>query len=50
VETGLALLGAGRCLERRGDTRSADLRARAERIFGGLSADPFVPLIDGRAN
>ena len=50
VETGLALLGAGRCLERRGDTRSADLRARAEQIFGGLSADPFVPLIDGRAN
>jgi hypothetical protein len=50
VETGLALLGAGRCLERLGDTRSAELRARAEQIFGGLGADPFVPLIEGRPN
>jgi tetratricopeptide (TPR) repeat protein len=50
VETGLALLGAGRCLERLGDARSVDLRARAEQIFGGLGAVPFVPLIEGRPN
>ena len=50
VETGLALLGAGRCLERLGDARSADLRAGAAQIFGGLGADPFVPLIEGRPN
>ena len=48
VETGLALLGAGRCLERLGDARSGDRRARAEQIFAGLGADPFVPLIEGR--
>jgi class 3 adenylate cyclase/tetratricopeptide (TPR) repeat protein len=48
VETGLALLGAARSLERLGDARSADLRARAEQIFSGLGADPFVPLIEGR--
>lgn len=40
VETGLALLGAGRCLERLGDARSADLLARAEEIFAGLQAQP----------
>jgi class 3 adenylate cyclase/tetratricopeptide (TPR) repeat protein len=50
VETGLALLGAGRCLERLGDARSTDLRAGAALIFGGLGADPFVPLIEGRPN
>jgi class 3 adenylate cyclase/tetratricopeptide (TPR) repeat protein len=48
VETGLALLGAGRCLERLGDDRSGDLRAGAARIFGGLGAEPFAPLIEGR--
>jgi class 3 adenylate cyclase/tetratricopeptide (TPR) repeat protein len=48
VETGLALLGAGRCLERLGDARSADLRAGAAQIFGGLGAEPFAPLIEGR--
>jgi hypothetical protein len=42
VETGLALLGAGRCLERLGDARSADLLARAEEIFAGLQAPPAV--------
>jgi hypothetical protein len=40
VETGLALLGEGRCLERLGNARSADLRARAEQIFAGLQAQP----------
>jgi tetratricopeptide (TPR) repeat protein len=50
VETGLALLGAGRCLERLGDPRSADLRAGATEIFGGLGAHPFEPLIEGRPN
>jgi len=50
VETALALLGAGRCLDRLGDARSADLRAGAEQIFSGLGADPFVPLIEGRPN
>jgi tetratricopeptide (TPR) repeat protein len=42
VETGLALLGAGRCLERLGDARSADLLVRAEEIFAGLQAPPAV--------
>jgi hypothetical protein len=42
VETGLALLGAGRCLERLGDARSADLLARAEEIFAGLQAQPAL--------
>ena len=42
VETGLALLGAGRCLERLGGARSADLLARAEEIFAGLQAPPAV--------
>ena len=42
VETGLGLLGAGRCLERLGDARSADLLARAEEIFAGLQAQPAV--------
>ena len=50
VETAFALLGAGRCLDRLGDARSADLRAGAEQIFSGLGADPFVPLIEGRPN
>jgi hypothetical protein len=50
VETALALLGAARCMDRLGDARSADLRARAEQIFSGLRADPFVPLIEGRPN
>ena len=50
VETALALLGGARCLERLGDARSADLRTRAEQIFVGLDAEPFVPLIEGRPN
>ena len=49
VETGLALLGAARCLETLGDVRWTDRGARAEEIFGGLGAHPFVPLSDGRA-
>ena len=49
VETGLALLGAARCLEKLGDVRWTDRGARAEEIFGGLGAHPFVPLSDGRA-
>jgi hypothetical protein len=48
VETGLALLGAARCLEKLGDARSTDRSARAEEIFGGLGAHPFVPLSEGR--
>jgi hypothetical protein len=40
VETGLALLGAGRCLGRLGDARSADVLARAEQIFAELQAQP----------
>ena len=48
IETGLALLGAARCLEKLGDARSTDRSARAEEIFGGLGAHPFVPLSEGR--
>src|SRR5262245_47852852 len=50
VETGLALLGAARCLEAMGDARSADHRAHADEIFGGLGAAPFVPLREGPAD
>jgi class 3 adenylate cyclase/tetratricopeptide (TPR) repeat protein len=49
VETGLALLGAARCYKKLDDARSTDRSARAEEIFGGLGAHPFVPLSEGRA-
>jgi predicted ATPase len=49
VETGLGLLGSARCLEALGDPRSTERRARAEEIFGGLGAAPFVPLREGPA-
>ena len=50
VETALALLGAGRCLDRLADARSADLRARAAQILGALGADPSMPLIETSPN
>jgi tetratricopeptide (TPR) repeat protein len=50
VETGLALLGAARCLDAMGDARSAERRARAGEIFEGLGAAPFVPLREGPAD
>jgi hypothetical protein len=42
LETGIALLGAGRCFGRLGDPRSQDRRARAEEIFTGLQAEPTL--------
>ena len=50
VETGLALLGAARCLEAMGDARSTERRAQADEIFAGLGAVPFVPLREGPAD
>ncbi|MGA9160388.1 MAG: adenylate/guanylate cyclase domain-containing protein [Actinomycetota bacterium] len=41
LETGMALLGAGRCLAGLDDARSADRRARADEIFEGLGARPI---------
>jgi hypothetical protein len=42
LETGIALLGAGRCFGRLGDPRSQDRRARAEEILTGLQAEPTL--------
>jgi len=42
LETGIGFLGASRCLERLGDPRSPDRRARAEEIFAGLQAQPAI--------